>query len=113
MRYYAPIEKLNWTFVKRLEYVLAKPFLILIREPMLIAITAYMSVSFTKNIYRKDSSFYAQFVFGCLYLLFAAYPIVFQENHHLSAGISGLMFLPIPIGGAVSVLLVTRHPLAL
>lgn len=53
LRYYAPIEKLNWTFVKRLEHVLAKPFLILIREPMLIAITVYMSVSFTKKYIGK------------------------------------------------------------
>jgi len=88
LRYYAPMEKQKLTLTQRLEHVLAKPFLILVREPMLIAITAYMS-----------------FVYGCLYLLFQAYPIVFGEGHHLSAGSSGLMFLPIPIGGALSVTL--------
>jgi hypothetical protein len=39
-------------------------------------------------------------MYGCIYLLFEAYPIVFTEGHHLNAGISGLMFLPISIGGA-------------
>jgi hypothetical protein len=33
-----------------------------------------------------------------------AYPIVFTEGHHLSAGISGLMFLPLLLGGTTSVL---------
>ncbi|KXN83916.1 hypothetical protein AN958_00996, partial [Leucoagaricus sp. SymC.cos] len=87
-RYYAPMERRNLTLAERLKDILAKPFLILFREPMLIALTIYMS-----------------FVYGCLYLLFAAYPIVFTDGHHLSEGISGLMFLPIPIGGALSVLL--------
>ncbi|KAF8912982.1 hypothetical protein CPB84DRAFT_1841411 [Gymnopilus junonius] len=45
------------------------------------------------------------FVYGCLYLLFAAYPIVFTEAHNFNAGISGLMFIPIPLGGAFAVLL--------
>lgn len=51
-------------------------------EPMLIAITLYMS-----------------FVYGCIYLLFEAYPIVFTEGHHLNSGESGLMFLPLFLGG--------------
>lgn len=50
-------------------------------------------------------AFYMSFVYGCLYLLFAAYPIVFSGTHGFNAGISGLMFLPIPIGGVVSVIL--------
>ncbi|KAJ3565465.1 hypothetical protein NP233_g7618 [Leucocoprinus birnbaumii] len=87
-RYYAAMERRKLSIGKRLEDILAKPFLILFREPMMIAITAYMS-----------------FVYGCLYLLFQAYPIVFTEGHHFSNGISGLMFLPIPIGGALSVFL--------
>jgi hypothetical protein len=88
--YYAPIEKIEAiSFAKRVNNVLAKPFVILIREPMLIAITIYMS-----------------FVYGCLYLLFEAYPIVFTEDHHFNAGISGLMFLPLPVGGLFAVVIV-------
>ncbi|CAA7259940.1 unnamed protein product [Cyclocybe aegerita] len=87
-RYYAPIEREQTNLVERLEYVVIRPFVILFHEPMLIALTLYMS-----------------FVYGCLYLLFTAYPIVFTQAHGFNAGISGLMFLPIPIGGAIAVVL--------
>ena len=47
------------------------------------------------------------FVYGVLYLLFEAFPIVFSaakpEGHGFSAGITGLMFLPLFVGGAVAV----------
>lgn len=85
-RYYAPFERNKLSFTKRLEHILARPFRILFREPMLIAITLYMS-----------------FVYGCIYLLFEAYPIVFTEGHGLNYGASGLVFLPIPIGGALAI----------
>jgi hypothetical protein len=88
--YYAPLEKEDRvSFAGRLNNVLTKPFSILIHEPMLIAITIYMS-----------------FVYGCLYLLFEAYPIVFTLGHHFNAGISGLMFLPLPVGGMLAVVFV-------
>lgn len=45
-----------------------------------------------------------QFIYGCIYLLFEAYPIVFTEGHGFNAGISGLMFLPIFLGGCFGVL---------
>jgi multidrug resistance protein len=86
--YYAPLEKGGRvSFAERLNNVLRRPFAILIHEPMLIVITIYMS-----------------FVYGCLYLLFEAYPIAFTEGHHFNAGISGLMFLPLPIGGMFAVI---------
>ena len=88
--YYAPLEKGGRvSFAERLNNVLRRPFAILIHEPMLIVITIYMS-----------------FVYGCLYLLFEAYPIAFTEGHHFNAGISGLMFLPLPIGGMFAVITV-------
>ncbi|KAI0067788.1 MFS general substrate transporter [Artomyces pyxidatus] len=87
-RYYAPMETNKLPFGQRLEKILAMPFKILFYEPMLIAITLYMS-----------------FLYGCLYLLFEAYPIVFTEGHNLNPGVSGLMFLPISIGGVCGVLL--------
>ncbi|KAF8836695.1 hypothetical protein BDN67DRAFT_280157 [Paxillus ammoniavirescens] len=43
------------------------------------------------------------FVYGCIYLLFEAYPVVFTEGHHLKSGVSSLMFLPLPIGGIMAV----------
>ncbi|KAJ7932520.1 major facilitator superfamily domain-containing protein [Mycena leptocephala] len=91
----APMEKIKLTALQRAENVLARPFKILFLEPMLLAITVYMS-----------------FVYGCLYLLFEAYPIVFTVGHNLNAGISGLMFLPIMLGGvtAVTISVVVFNP---
>jgi hypothetical protein len=98
------------------ENILAKPFKILFAESMLIAITLYMSVScdlclvfFTDLI--ADFSFDPQFVYGCVYLLFEAYPIVYTEGHHMNAGASGLMFIPLFLGGAIAVFIVSLEPL--
>ncbi|KAG1825807.1 major facilitator superfamily domain-containing protein [Suillus subaureus] len=85
-RYHAAIESQNMTLSQRVETILARPFKVLFREPMLIAITLYMS-----------------FVYGCIYLLFEAYPVVFTKGHNLDAGVSGLVFLPLPIGGFIAV----------
>ncbi|THG98446.1 hypothetical protein EW145_g7423, partial [Phellinidium pouzarii] len=85
--YRAPLENTEEeSFARKLNNIVARPFRILIEEPMLIAITVYMS-----------------FVYGCLYLLFEAFPIVFTEGHHFSAGASGLMFLPLFVGAAGAV----------
>ncbi|KAK7059073.1 hypothetical protein VNI00_001697 [Paramarasmius palmivorus] len=85
-RYYAPMEATKKTLSQQVENVLARPFKMLFQEPMLLSTTLYMS-----------------FVYGCLYLLFEAYPIVFTQGHHLNAGISGLMYFPLLIGGVLAV----------
>ncbi|KAL0565406.1 hypothetical protein V5O48_016621 [Marasmius crinis-equi] len=85
-RYYAPMEVTKKTVREQTENILGRPFKMLFQEPMLLAITAYMS-----------------FVYGCLYLYFAAYPIVFTQGHHFNAGVSGLMYLPIMVGGIIAV----------
>lgn len=87
-QYYAPMEKEKWPLSKRIRHVLVRPWVIFFHEPMLISLTFYMS-----------------FVYGCLYLLFEAYPIVFTGAHGFNAGLSGLMLLPVPIGGAFAVVL--------
>ncbi|THV07660.1 MFS general substrate transporter [Dendrothele bispora CBS 962.96] len=87
-RYYAPFERIEKTLNQQIEAILGRPFKLLFQEPMMLAATLYMS-----------------FVYGCLYLLFEAYPIVFSEGHGFNAGISGLMFLPILAGGLFAVAL--------
>ncbi|KAF8269310.1 major facilitator superfamily domain-containing protein [Lactarius quietus] len=87
-RYYAPIEERNVPIGHRLYSIFAMPFKILFLEPMLLAITIYQS-----------------FLYGCIYLLFEAYPIVFAQGHNLNAGESGLMFLPVSLGGVCGVLI--------
>lgn len=85
-RWWAPLERRKYTFAQRVEQTLLRPWKIFFREPMLIAVTMYMS-----------------FVYGCIYLLFEAYPIVFAFGHGFNAGALGLMFLPLFIGGALAV----------
>ncbi|KAJ3883287.1 MFS general substrate transporter [Lentinula edodes] len=87
-RCYAPMEVTEKTLSQQIENVLARPFQMLFQEPMLLAATAYMS-----------------FVYGCLYLLFEAFPIVFTEGHGFNAGISGLMYLPLMLGGVMAVII--------
>ncbi|KAH9920854.1 MFS general substrate transporter [Epithele typhae] len=87
-RYWAPLEREDKSIGERIKHVFARPFVVLVHEPMLIAITLYMS-----------------FMYGCLYLLFEAYPIVFTQGHNLNQGMSGLMFLPIFIGGITGVII--------
>ncbi|KAL6299148.1 MFS general substrate transporter [Sparassis latifolia] len=86
--YWAPLEKRDMPLFQRVNSIVARPFIMLACEPMLLAVTVYMS-----------------FVYGCIYLLFVAYPIVFTIGHHMSEGITGLMYLPILIGGCLGVLL--------
>ncbi|KAG8857218.1 hypothetical protein FRB96_005893 [Tulasnella sp. 330] len=86
-RWFSELEVQDIDLRARLESVLGRPFKVLFLEPMLMAITLYMS-----------------FVYGCIYLLFEAYPIVYTEGHNLNSGESGLTFLPLFLGGAIGVL---------
>ena len=72
---------------------------------MLIAITLYMSVSLPRQVSASciSDACATQFIYGVMYLLFEAYPIVFTRGHGFNAGISGLMFLPIFVGGVIGV----------
>lgn len=48
-------------------------------------------------------STYMAIIYGTLYMMFAAFPIVYQQNRHWSEGIGGLPFLGVAVGmiGAV------------
>jgi hypothetical protein len=82
------VEKADTSFSARLESILLKPFIMLALEPMLLAVTLYMS-----------------FVYGVVYLLFEAYPFVFERNHGFNSGENGLAFLGFFSGGAICVIL--------
>ncbi|RVD84787.1 uncharacterized protein DFL_006510 [Arthrobotrys flagrans] len=65
---------------------LSRPWILLFREPIVAMLSVYMSI-----------------VYGTLYMLFAAYPIVYQQTRGWSQGVGGLPFLGVAIGmlGAV------------
>ncbi|KIJ47970.1 hypothetical protein M422DRAFT_163053 [Sphaerobolus stellatus SS14] len=88
-RYYAAYErKPVRPVLGQIKDIVAKPFILLFNEPMLIAVTLYLS-----------------FIYGCLYLEFEAYPIVFGQGHGLNAGVVGLAFLPALIGSGLALIL--------
>lgn len=79
--YIAPLEQSSLTVTSFCRTVLLKPLKMSIEEPMLLSSISYLA-----------------FLYGVLYLLFEALPIVFGEMYGLSPGIVGLTFLPFAIG---------------
>ena len=66
---------------KLLKTALSRPWILLLREPIVAMLSVYMAI-----------------IYGTLYMMFAAYPIVFQQQRHWSEGIGGLAFLGVAIG---------------
>lgn len=44
-------------------------------------------------------------MYGIIYLLFEAYPIVFGQGHGFNEGFVGLTFIPILVGSAIGVVI--------
>lgn len=65
---------------------LSRPWILLFREPIVLLLSIYMAI-----------------IYGTLYMLFAAFPIVYQQYRGWSPGIGGLAFLGVAVGmmGAV------------
>lgn len=66
---------------------LSRPWILLFREPIVLLLSLYMAI-----------------IYGTLYMLFAAFPIVYQQGRGWSQGIGGLAFLGVAVGmmGAVA-----------
>ena len=60
---------------------LSRPWVLLFREPIVTITSVYMAI-----------------IYGTLYMLFAAFPIVFQQQRGWSEGIGGLAFIGVAIG---------------
>lgn len=64
-----------------LKIALSRPWILLIKEPIVLILSIYMAI-----------------VYGILYLMFAAFPIVFQEQRGWSQGVGALPFLSVALG---------------
>lgn len=71
---------------KSFETALVRPWMLLFREPIVLLISIYMAI-----------------VYGSLYMLFAAFPVVFQQVRGWSEGIGGLSFLGVMVGMMIGV----------
>lgn len=60
---------------------LLRPWVLLFKEPIVLLLSIYMAI-----------------IYGTLYMLFAAFPIVYQQNRGWNQGIGGLSFLGIMVG---------------
>ncbi|KAI0481026.1 major facilitator superfamily transporter [Xylariaceae sp. FL0804] len=69
------------TIVQEFRVALSRPWVLLFREPIVSLISLYMAI-----------------IYGTLYMMFAAFPIVFQELRGWSPGIGGLAFLGVAVG---------------
>lgn len=65
---------------------LSRPWVLLLREPIVFLLSVYLAI-----------------VYGALYMLFASYPIVYQETRGWSQGIGGLPFLGVAVGMLLAV----------
>ncbi|KAF7115863.1 hypothetical protein CNMCM5793_003606 [Aspergillus hiratsukae] len=60
---------------------LSRPWILLFKEPIVFLLSLYMAI-----------------IYGTLYMLFSAYPIVFQGVRHWNQGVASLPFLGIMVG---------------
>lgn len=93
---YAPHEKSDWSFAGIAHRTLLRPFQILAQEPILVLITIYLSI-----------------VYGILYGLFEAVPVIFEMKRGFNLGESGLIFIAVglgtTIGGIINVVVQLRY----
>ena len=66
---------------------LLRPWILLFLEPIVLLLATYQAI-----------------VFGTLYLLFAAYPIVFSQLRGWSQGVGGLAFLGVAVGMFIAII---------
>ncbi|KUI56407.1 hypothetical protein VP1G_03701 [Cytospora mali] len=82
----ADIEGGRVTIGAAFKTALSRPWLLLFREPIVLLFSIYMAI-----------------IYGTLYMLFAAFPICFEEVRGWSPGIGGLAFLGIAVGMLLAV----------
>lgn len=83
MKYVSVFEKKQGRVTPKRAFktALSRPWALLLLEPIVLLITVYMSI-----------------LYGTLFMLFSAFPIVFEEVRGWSQGIGGLAFTGVAIG---------------
>ncbi|TKA80314.1 hypothetical protein B0A55_02199 [Friedmanniomyces simplex] len=75
------VEQGPTTFGHVFKTSLSRPWILLFREPIVLLLSIYMAI-----------------IYGTLYMLFGAFPIVYQDDRGWSPGIGGLAFLGVAVG---------------
>ncbi|KAE9394341.1 MFS general substrate transporter [Gymnopus androsaceus JB14] len=85
---FAEHEKQDFNLGPLVHRTLYRPFQMLLLEPILVLVTVYLSI-----------------VYGVLYALFEAFPIIFIDRHGFSLTQNGLVFIGVGIGSTLGALL--------
>ncbi|KAK1984807.1 major facilitator superfamily transporter [Colletotrichum cereale] len=75
------------TVAQQFKVALSRPWILLFKEPIVLLTAIYMAI-----------------IYGTLYMLFAAFPIVFQRGRGWSPGVGGLAFLGVAVGMVFAVI---------
>ncbi|KAI0295170.1 MFS polyamine transporter [Multifurca ochricompacta] len=84
---YAEGEKIDWAPRAFLDRTILRPIRMLFVEPILLLITVYISL-----------------VYGVIYAMFEAFPVIFVRIHHFTIQHDGLIFIGVGIGSAMATL---------
>ncbi|KAF4961565.1 hypothetical protein FGADI_189 [Fusarium gaditjirri] len=79
-------ERGRTTLTESFKTALSRPWILLFKEPIVLLLSVYMAI-----------------VYGTLYMLFGAFPIVYQQNRGWNSGVGGLAFLGIMVGMLLAV----------
>ncbi|KAK6601838.1 MFS multidrug transporter [Botrytis cinerea] len=77
----AEVERGSKSISAEFKTALSRPWILLFTEPIVLLLSLYMAI-----------------VYGTLYMMFGAFPIVFQTGRGWSAGIGGLAFCGVAVG---------------
>jgi hypothetical protein len=80
------IEHGKKTVSQEYKTALSRPWILLFREPIVLLLSIYMAI-----------------VYGTLYMMFAAFPIVYQQQRGWSPGVGGLAFVGVMVGEMIAV----------
>jgi MFS family permease len=80
------IEHGKKTIGQEFKTALSRPWVLLFREPIVLLLSIYMAI-----------------IYGTLYMMFAAFPIVYQQQRGWSPGIGGLSFIGVMVGMMIAV----------
>jgi multidrug resistance protein len=81
------VERGKFSVIQAFKVNLLRPWLLLFLEPIVLLLSIYMAI-----------------IYGTLYMLFPALPIVFQEQRHWSSGIGGLVFIGVAVGMMIALI---------
>ncbi|RMD42265.1 hypothetical protein DV735_g2891, partial [Chaetothyriales sp. CBS 134920] len=80
------IEKGPIKLISVMKTALVRPWILLFMEPIVLILSIYLAI-----------------IYGTLYLLFGAFPIVFQQHRGWSEGVGGLAFCGVAVGMLMAV----------